>query len=230
LELGGNAPVLVFPDVNVERVAQQAVTAKMRNAGQVCIAPQRFFVHNRIAEEFADHAARFAREMTLGNGLETSTDVGPMINAVQRERLSNMVTASAQSGAEVVTGGNRPDHAGYFYQPTVITGLNTDMPVYRDELFGPVMPIIQFSDVDEALSLANSLEYGLAAYVQTHDLNTAVHLYERLEFGMVAINDWLPSTPEMPFGGMKMSGMGRECGEEGLLEYLETKAVFMGGI
>jgi len=232
LELGGNAPVLVFPDVNVELVAQQAVTAKLRNAGQVCIAPQRFFVHSRIAEEFIEHTARFAKEVTLGNGLEISTDMGPMINAAQRERLNAMVTASALSGAEILTGGKRPDQLehGYFYQPTVITGLTTDMPVYRDELFGPVMPIIPFGDVDEAIAQANSLEYGLAAYVQTNDLKTATHLYERLEFGMVAINDWLPSTPEMPFGGVKMSGMGRECGEEGLLEYLETKAVYMGGI
>ncbi len=232
LELGGNAPVMIFPDVNVELVAQQAVTAKLRNAGQVCIAPQRFFVHSRIAEEFIEHTARFAKEVTLGNGLEISTDMGPMINAAQRERLNTMVTASAQSGAEILTGGKRPDQLerGYFYQPTVITGLTTDMPVYRDELFGPVMPIIPFGDVDEAIAQANSLEYGLAAYVQTNDLKTATHMYERLEFGMVAINDWLPSTPEMPFGGVKMSGMGRECGEEGLLEYLETKAVYMGGI
>lgn len=232
LELGGNAPVLIFPDVNVQVVAQQAVNAKLRNAGQVCIAPQRFFVHSRIVEEFIEHTARFAKEVTLGNGLETSTDMGPMINAIQRDRLNQMVTTAAGSGAEIVTGGGRPDHLerGYFYQPTILTGIHADMPVYREELFGPVMPIIPFGDADEAIMQANSLEYGLAAYVQTNDLKTATHLYERLEFGMVAINDWLPSTPEMPFGGVKMSGMGRECGEEGLLEYQEVKAVYMGGI
>lgn len=232
LELGGNAPVLVFPDVNVEIAAQQAVNFKLRNAGQVCIAPQRFFVHSRIAEEFIEHAARFANEVTLGNGLETSTDMGPMINATQRERLEKMVATSVNGGAEVVAGGKRPaqHERGYFYQPTVITGINTDMPVYREELFGPVMPVIPFGDVDEAVSLANSLEYGLAAYVQTNDLRIATHMYERLEFGMVAINDWLPSTPEMPFGGVKMSGIGRECGAEGLQEYQEVKAVFIGGI
>ncbi|MBE2271734.1 MAG: NAD-dependent succinate-semialdehyde dehydrogenase [Anaerolinea sp.] len=232
LELGGNAPVLIFPDVNVELVAQQAVAAKYRNCGQVCIAPQRFFVHSRIAEEFIDHAARFSREVTLGSGLETSTDTGPMINAIQRERVEKMIAESVAQGAEIVTGGKRPDHLprGYFFQPTLITQLNPAMPVYKDELFAPVMPVIPFADVDEAVAQANSLEYGLAAYVQTRDLNTAIHMYERLEFGMVAVNEWLPSTPEMPFGGMKMSGMGRECGAEGLSEYQEAKAVYMGGV
>lgn len=232
LELGGNAPVLVFPDVDVERVAQQAVAHKYRNCGQVCIAPQRFFVHSRIAEEFIDHAARFSREVTLGNGLESSTDVGPMINAAQRERLEGILARSVAQGAEIITGGARPDHLprGYFYLPTVVTNVTPDLSIYAEELFGPVMPIIPFDDVDEALHMANSLEYGLAAYVQTNDLTTAMRMYERLDFGIVSVNEWLPSTPEMPFGGVKASGMGRECGQEGLEEYLETKAVFIGGV
>jgi acyl-CoA reductase-like NAD-dependent aldehyde dehydrogenase len=230
LELGGNAPVLIFPDVDVEATAKAAVTAKYRNCGQVCIAPQRFYVHSRIAEEFIDRAARISQDLRLGSGLEATTDVGPMINAAQRERLDKIVRASVDEGAEVLAGGARADGRGYFYRPTVMTNLTPDMPVYREELFGPVMPIIPFDDADEALALANSTEYGLAAFVQTHDLNTAIHMYERLEFGMIAINDWLPSTPEMPFGGMKASGMGREYGQEGLREYMETKAVFIGGV
>lgn len=232
LELGGNAPVLIFPDVNVEATAKAAIAAKYRNCGQVCISPQRFFVHSRIAEEFIDHTSRMAQGLKLGSGLEATTDVGPMINATQRERLEKIINTSVQSGAQVLAGGSRPSDPGrgYFYNPTVITNLTPDMPAYREELFGPVMPIIPFDDVDEALALANATEYGLAAYVQTRDMNTAIRMYEGLEFGMVAVNDWLPSTPEMPFGGIKGSGMGREYGEGALHEYMETKSVFLGGI
>ncbi len=230
LELGGNAPVLIFPDVDVQATAKAAVTGKFRNAGQVCIAPQRFYVHSQIAEEFIDHTVNFSKALRLGNGMESSTDMGPMINAVQRERLERMVKASVEEGAAVLAGGTRPAGRGYFYEPTVITNLTPDMPVYREELFGPVMPIIPFDDADQALALANATEYGLAAFVQTHDLNTAIRMYEGLEFGIVAVNDWLPSTPEMPFGGMKASGLGREYGQEGLHEYMETKAVFIGGV
>ncbi|MFN8450190.1 MAG: NAD-dependent succinate-semialdehyde dehydrogenase [Anaerolineae bacterium] len=229
LELGGNAPVLIFPDVDVEATAKAAVNARYRNCGQVCIAPQRFFVHSRIAEEFIDHATRISRDLRLGSGLEATTDVGPMINAAQRERLERIVRASVDEGAEVLVGGARAEGRGYFFRPTVITNLTPDMPAYREELFGPVMPVVPFDDADQALAMANATEYGLAAYVQTHDLNTAIRMYERLEFGMIAVNDWLPSTPEMPFGGMKASGMGREYGQEGLHEYMETKAVYIGG-
>jgi acyl-CoA reductase-like NAD-dependent aldehyde dehydrogenase len=155
-----------------------------------------------------------------------------MINAAQRERLEKIVGASVAEGAEVLAGGSRPETLprGYFYSPTVITNLTPDMPVYTQELFGPVMPIIPFEDEDQALVMANATEYGLAAFVHTHDLNRAIRIYEGLEFGMVSVNDWLPSTPEMPFGGMKASGMGREYGQEGLHEYLETKSVYIGGV
>lgn len=232
LELGGNAPVLIFPDVSVESTAKAAVASKYRNAGQVCIAPQRFFVHSQIAEEFIDHAARFTKSLRLGSGLQAETDVGPLINATQRERLERIIKASVASGAEVLAGGARPDHLprGYFYQPTVVTNVTPDMPVYREELFGPVMPIIPFDDPEQALALANATEYGLSAYVHTRDMNTAIRMYEGLEFGIVSVNEWLPTTPEMPFGGTKASGMGREYGQEGLREYMEPKSVFIGGV
>jgi acyl-CoA reductase-like NAD-dependent aldehyde dehydrogenase len=232
LELGGNAPVIILPDVNVETVAKQAVTAKYRNNGQVCIAPQRYYVHSQVVEEFTDCAARFSREMRLGSGLQATTDVGPMINATQRDRVETMVRDAVAQGAEILTGGSRPDSLprGYFYMPTVVSNLSPEMRIYGEEIFGPVMPIVPFSDIEEVLKLANSTDYGLAAYVQTNNLNTAIRMYEGLEFGMVAINEWLPSTPEAPFGGMKGSGMGREVGQEGLYEYLETKAVFIGGV
>ncbi|MDZ4769567.1 MAG: NAD-dependent succinate-semialdehyde dehydrogenase [Chloroflexota bacterium] len=232
LELGGNAPVLIFPDVDVAAIAQAAVNSKTRNNGQVCIAPQRFLVHSQIAEEFIERAAASMAKLKLGAGREEATQVGPLINAVQRDRLAHLVDESVGMGAQVITGGGRPSEfeRGYFYCPTVIAGVTPDMPVYRDELFGPVMPVVAFDDADHALALANDTEYGLAAYVHTRDLNTAIRIYEGLEFGIVGVNDWMPTTPEMPFGGMKASGLGREYGSEGLHEYMEIKSVFIGGI
>lgn len=231
LELGGNAPVIVFPDVNVEEVAKQAVQFKYRNNGQVCISPQRFFVHSRIVEEFAERTAAISQNLRLGSGLLEDTDAGPLINARQRERVEQMVGAAKLEGAEVLAGGNRPTtiERGYFYSPTVLMNIRTDMQIYREEIFGPVMPILTFSEPEEALAHANALEYGLAAYVQTNNLNTAIKMYEDLEYGIVAVNEWMPSTPEAPFGGMKGSGMGRECSTEGLFEYTEVKTVFIGG-
>jgi acyl-CoA reductase-like NAD-dependent aldehyde dehydrogenase len=231
LELGGNAPVLVFPDVNVKSVAQQSVAWKYRNAGQVCVAPQRFYVHSRIAEEFVEHAAEFSRALKVGNGLHKGTDTGPLINAVQRDRVETLVAEAVGAGAEALTGGARPGDMpkGYFYSPTVITNLSSDSRLYREEIFGPVMPIIPFSEPEEALKLANDTPYGLAAFVQTNDMNTSIRMYEGLEFGMVCINDWLPATPEAPFGGIKQSGLGRESGSEGIQDYLETKTVYTGG-
>lgn len=231
LELGGNAPVIVFPDVNVEEVAKQAVQFKYRNNGQVCISPQRFFVHSRIVEEFAERTAAISQNLRLGSGLLEDTDAGPLINARQRERVEQMVGAAKLEGAEVLAGGNRPTtiERGYFYSPTVLMNIRTDMQIYREEIFGPVMPILTFSEPEEALAHANALEYGLAAYVQTNNLNTAIKMYEDLEYGIVAVNEWMPSTPEAPFGGMKGSGMGRECSTEGLFEYMEVKTVFIGG-
>jgi acyl-CoA reductase-like NAD-dependent aldehyde dehydrogenase len=231
LELGGNAPVIIFPDVDVEKTARAAVTAKYRNNGQVCIAPQRFLVHSRILEEFTDHAARLSQELRLGSGLDAQTDVGPLINARQRERVEAMVADARREGAEVLAGGSRPGalERGYFFEPTVLMNIRPEMRIYRDEIFGPVMPILGFSEPEEALAMANALEYGLAAYVQTGSLNTAIAMVEGLEYGMVAVNDWIPSAPEAPFGGMKGSGMGRECSTEGLLEYMDVRTVFLGG-
>ena len=232
LELGGNAPVIIFPDVNVAEVARLSVIWKYRNSGQVCVAPQRFYVHNRIADEFTEHAAAASRALKLGNGLAKGTDAGPLINAVQRDRVEALVAEAVAAGAEALTGGSRPDDLprGYFYSPTVLTGLSDSMRISREEIFGPVMPIIRFEDTEEVLSAANATPYGLAAFVQTNTMNTAIRMYEGLEFGMICVNDWLPATPEAPFGGVKQSGFGRECGIEGLEEYMESKTVFLGGV
>jgi acyl-CoA reductase-like NAD-dependent aldehyde dehydrogenase len=230
LELGGNAPTIIFPDVNVEKIARMAMDFKYRNAGQVCIAPQRFYVHSKIVEEFIDHSVRLTQGYKLGNGLEKTTEIGPLINARQRERVEAIVATAQQEGGEILTGGSRPENLskGYFFKPTVMTGIKEEAQIWHDEIFGPVLPITPFEEVEQVIHLANNTEYGLAAYVQTNDLNTAIYAYEHLEFGMVAINDWLPSTPEAPFGGIKQSGMDRECGAEGLESYLETKTVYIG--
>lgn len=232
LELGGNAPILIFPDVDLETVAQQSIAWKYRNCGQVCVSPQRFFVHSQIVEEFTDYVTKFANELRVGNGLDEATDVGPLINAKQRDRVETLVGKAVQAGAEVLAGGGRPSHldAGYFYQPTILASVNEQMNIYHEEIFGPVLPILPFDDVDEAIQRANATEYGLTAFVQTKDLNTALTVSERLEYGMVCINDWLPATPEAPFGGVKQSGFGRECGLEGLEDYMETKTVFIGNV
>lgn len=229
LELGGNAPVIIMPDVNVEVVAKTAVATKFYNNGQMCTSPQRFLVHESIADEYIELVTARAGGLKVGNGLEKDTRVGPMINAIQRDRLEAMV---ANAEAEVVLGGARPTDLdkGYFYQPTILTGVSPDSQIYKEEIFGPVMPITTFSDVDEAIALANDTDYGLMSFVWTNDLNTATRAYERLEFGMVGVNEWFPQTTEAPFGGWKQSGMGTELGQEGLSDYLETKLVAIGGL
>ncbi len=229
LELGGNAPVLVFPDVDVSKVAKTAVTWKYRNCGQVCVAPQRFFVHETIYDEFTKVAAEASAQLKVGHGLQ-GNDVGPLINAKQLGRVEELVTSSRSQGAKVLTGGNRKSGKGYFFEPTVVTNVQPGISVYDEEIFGPVMPIMSFGNAEEVLKHANDTEYGLAAFVMTNDLNTSIKMSEGLEYGMVCINDWLPATAEAPFGGIKGSGMGRETGSEGLLEYLETKTIFTGGV
>lgn len=232
LELGGNAPVLIFPDVDLEQVAASAVTAKFRNGGQVCISPQRFFVHGAVADKFAASAKSLVSKLQLGNGLEPESSVGPLINARQRDRVEEMVAAAHAAGASVCLGGRRPADRprGYFYEPTVITEVPPETSLFQNEIFGPVMPIATFQDADEAIAQANSTRYGLAAYVWTNDLRTAMRVAERLEFGMVGVNEWTPQSTEVPFAGWKESGLGREAGAEGLEEYLETKLIAFGGL
>jgi succinate-semialdehyde dehydrogenase len=232
LELGGNAPVIVLPDVDAERIAAGAVTSKFRNNGQVCVAPQRFFVHRRVAAPFGEVAASRASALHLGDGLERATQVGPLINARQRDRVEVLVSEAVRAGAELRTGGHRPEQLsrGYFFEPTVLASVDPGMSVFREEIFGPVMPIVEFDDLEEAIALANDTPYGLAAYVWTNNLTSAIRASEGLHFGMVGVNDWAPHATEGPFGGWKQSGMGHESGAEGLAEYLETKLVTIGGV
>ncbi len=231
LELGGNAPVIVFPDVpDLGRVAALAARFKARNAGQVCIAPQRYFVHASVAEEFTARVVDAMRDLKVGHGLEDGVQVGPLINARQLGRVEELVASAAADGARVALGGARLQRSGYFYAPTVVTDVTPGSRLYEEEIFGPVLPITTFTTASEVLALANATEYGLAAYLFTADLNTAIAMAERLEFGMVGVNDWMPVSPEAPFGGVKGSGIGRETGSEGIQEYMEQKAVFIGGV
>lgn len=232
LELGGNAPVLIFPDSNIDHVSKGAVATKYRNAGQVCNGPQRFFVHEQVLNEFVDKVVPQVKALQVGNGLEREIEVGPIINAIQRERIENLVAEDVSRGVEVVAGGGRPSglDKGYFYQPTVLMNATPEHRIYSEEVFGPVMPIVSFADFDEAIHLANQTHYGLAAYVFTNDLNTSIKAYEGLEFGMVGVNEWFPQGTEAPFIGWKSSGLGSEAGAEGLEDYLESKLVSIGSI
>lgn len=232
LELGGNAPVLIFPDVDVKAVAKAAVAARYRNCGQVCIAPQRFLIHGKISDAFLEEMVPHVKALRVGHGADPETHVGPLINARQRDRVEALVEEAARGGVQVLAGGARPAHLerGYFYAPTILGGVKPEMPVYSEEIFGPVMPVASFEDLDEALAIANGTEYGLSAYVWTNDLRTAVRASEGLEFGMVGVNEWSPHSTEAPFGGRKASGLGHESGQEGLEEYLETKLISYGGV
>jgi len=227
LELGGSAPVLVFPDVDLDWAAKQSVASKFRNNGQVCVAPQRFYVHNDVHEQFLDKVHDLVSALKVGNGLDKETNLGPLVTAMQRDKVEALTVDAVAKGATVVVGGSRPSERahGYFFEPTVLTGIGPDMRIAREEVFGPVMPVVPFHSVEEALALANDTEYGLAAYVMTHDLNTSIRMYEGLEFGIVGVNDMLPTATEAPFVGMKQSGVEREQGSEGLHKYLETKMV-----
>jgi len=232
LELGGNAPVLIFPDVDLAQVAASAVTAKFRNAGQVCVSPQRFFVHSSISAKFTEHVMSNVAKLRVGEGVEPGSTVGPPINARQRDRIEEMVGEARTSGAGIPMGGRRPvgRKRGYFYEPTVVTNIDSETPLFQAEIFGPVLPIATFDDVDRAIAQANSTRYGLSAYVWTNELRMAMRAAERLEFGMVGVNEWAPQSTEAPFVGWKESGVGRESGAEGLEEYLETKLIAFGGL
>jgi acyl-CoA reductase-like NAD-dependent aldehyde dehydrogenase len=226
LELGGNAPVLVLPDVDVEAVAAGAVRTKLRNAGQVCISPQRFFVHARIADRFADAAEAAMRREVVGHALDPATTVGPLITARQRDRVADLVARSVTAGARLRLGGRAPDRPGWFYEPTLLLDVPPEAPVLREELFGPVLPVVAFDDLAAALAAANDTDYGLAAYVWTADAALAEQLADQLAFGLIGLNDWSPVGPDVPFGGVKQSGLGRESGLAGVHEYCELQTRF----
>ncbi len=225
MELGGNAPFLVFEDADVDAAVDGAMIAKMRNMGEACTAANRFLVHESVAAEFAEKLGARMGALTVGRGQDDGVDVGPLINAAAVEAVSGLVTDAVHDGATVVTGGSAPDGPGYFYSPTVLTGVPADSQINREEIFGPVAPITTFTTEEEAVERANATEYGLTSYVYTRDLARTVRLAESLDFGMVGVNTGLVSNPAAPFGGVKASGFGREGGFEGIEEYLDTTYV-----
>jgi succinate-semialdehyde dehydrogenase/glutarate-semialdehyde dehydrogenase len=229
LELGGHAPFIVFPDADPEVGAKIAVTGKFRNNGQVCIAPSRFYVHKDVQKKFTEATVEFAKALKLGNGLDAGVEIGPMFEKKAMEATTGLIDDARQHGAKVLTGGTRSNRfdKGHFFEPTVLSNISGDMKLMTEEPFAPVMPILDFSKLDDVIAAANNTRYGLAAYVFTNDLTVAWKMAEGIEAGIIGINDPVPATPQCPFGGMKESGLGRELGHEGLEAYLETKYVSM---
>jgi succinate-semialdehyde dehydrogenase/glutarate-semialdehyde dehydrogenase len=225
MELGGNAPFLVFDDADIDDAVSGAVVAKMRNGGEACTAANRFHVAAPVAQEFAEKLAARLGAMKVGRGTEEGVEVGPLIDAAQRDKVAELVDDALGKGARVLTGGRAGDGPGYFFDPTVLAEVPADARLLKEEIFGPVAPIRAFDGEDEAVAAANDTEFGLVAYVYTRELKRALRVCEALETGMVGLNQGLVSNPAAPFGGIKQSGFGREGGPEGIAEYLETKYV-----
>ncbi|MEO7125535.1 MAG: NAD-dependent succinate-semialdehyde dehydrogenase [Nakamurella sp.] len=225
MELGGNAPFVVFGDADLDRAVDGAMLAKMRNIGEACTAANRFIVHESVAEEFGRKLAARMAALTIGAGIDDGVEVGPLVDAVAVAKVSELVADAIDAGAQVLTGNTPIDGPGHFYTPTVLQNVPTTARMFTEEIFGPVAPITTFVTDDEAIALANATEFGLVSYAFTKDLTRAITVAERLESGMVGINQGIVSNPAAPFGGIKSSGLGREGGPEGIEEYLETKYV-----
>jgi succinate-semialdehyde dehydrogenase/glutarate-semialdehyde dehydrogenase len=225
MELGGNAPFLVFADADLDAAVRGAMIAKMRNIGEACTAANRFFVHSDLVDEFSRRLAEQMGALRIGRGSEEGVDVGPLIEAKARDKVQQLVDDAVARGAQVLVGGEPVDGPGYFYRPTVLVDVPPDAEMVSTEIFGPVAPITSFTDEQQVLAAANNTPFGLVGYVYTSDLRRALRVCERLEAGMVGLNQGLVSNPAAPFGGVKHSGLGREGGTVGIEEFLETKYV-----
>ncbi|PIC82991.1 NAD-dependent succinate-semialdehyde dehydrogenase [Sporosarcina sp. P1] len=229
MELGGHAPFIVFEDADIELAVEGLVKGKFSSTGQQCVCPNRIYVHENIAGEFAEALRRKTEEIKVGNGLDEETGMGALINGEAVERMDRQVEDAVTQGAVLVCGGRRltegEHEKGFFYPPTILSGVTEEMLITREETFGPVIPLLTFSTAEEVLERANDTEYGLAAYFYTRDLSLVYRMSERLEYGMVGVNDVSPFSVQAPFGGVKESGLGREGGKYGLDDYLETKLI-----
>jgi succinate-semialdehyde dehydrogenase/glutarate-semialdehyde dehydrogenase len=228
MELGGNAPFLVLADADLDAAVAGALVAKMRNVGEACTAANRFYVQRAVADEFCGRLAERMGELAIGPGLQEGVRVGPLINDAAVTKIEQLVEDACARGGEVVLGGRRLDRPGSFFAPTVVRGVAAGSRLLREEIFGPVAPVVAFDDLDEAIALANDTEYGLVSYVYTRDLARGLAIGEALDAGMIALNRGLVSDPAAPFGGTKQSGIGREGGHAGLLDYTETKYFALG--
>jgi succinate-semialdehyde dehydrogenase / glutarate-semialdehyde dehydrogenase len=225
MELGGNAPFIVFGDADIDAAVEGAMLAKMRHSAETCTAANRFFVHAAVAEEFTAKFADAMAAINIGNGLDAGVTCGPMINAKAVDTIDELVVGAIDGGARALVGAARGTGAGYFYEPTVLGNVAPDAAITREEIFGPVAPVIHFDDTDEMIAQANNTEMGLSAYVYTRDLSLGLSVSERIQAGMVGLNRGSVSDPAAPFGGMKQSGLGREGASEGIYEFCETQYI-----
>jgi succinate-semialdehyde dehydrogenase/glutarate-semialdehyde dehydrogenase len=225
MELGGNAAFIVFPDADLDQAVEGALAAKMRNSGEACTAANRMYVHADVIDAFGERLAKRMADLPVGRGVEDGVRVGPLIDAVARDKVEALVKDAVERGAQVLTGGEPLDGPGYFFPPTVLTGVPGSARMRHEEVFGPVAPLTSFSTEEEVVAAANDTEYGLVDYVFTNDLSRALRVAEALEAGMVGLNQGVVSNPAAPFGGIKASGLGREGGSAGIDEFLETKYI-----
>jgi succinate-semialdehyde dehydrogenase/glutarate-semialdehyde dehydrogenase len=230
LELGGNAPFIVFDDADLDAAAEGAIVSKYRNAGQTCVCANRLFVHDKVYDAFADKLATRVKALKVGAGTEAGVTQGPLINADALAKVEEHVKDATTQGAKVVTGGKRHARGGQFYEPTVLAGVTPQMMIFREETFGPVAPLIRFRDDAEVIELANRTEFGLASYFYSRDIGRIWRVAEALEYGMVGVNTGLITTEVAPFGGVKQSGLGREGSKYGIEEFVEVKYICFGGI
>ncbi|MEE9334581.1 MAG: NAD-dependent succinate-semialdehyde dehydrogenase [Granulosicoccaceae bacterium] len=230
MELGGNAPFIVFDDAHIDRAVTGAIASKYRNSGQTCVCTNRFFVQTGIYDQFIEKFNAAVNALSVGDGAKEGVQQGPLIDTAAVEKVEELLRDATQSGATVVAGGKRHKLGGSFFEPTVITGVSSDMRIAKEEIFGPVSSVIKFDSENEVLTMANDSEYGLACYCYTTDLGRAFRMTEQLEYGLVGINEGIITTPEAPFGGMKESGIGSEGGSRGIDEYLNTQYACIGGL
>lgn len=230
MELGGNAPFIVFEDADLDAAVEGALVSKYRNAGQTCVCSNRLIVQDTVYDAFVEKLVHATRDLRVGDGMDEGVTIGPLINKQAADDVSKLVEDSVAAGAGVALGGSMHQLGGYFYQPTVLTDVTADMPVFRNEIFGPVAPVTRFSDEDEAIALANDTEFGLASYFYTRDIGRVWRVGEALEYGIVGINEGLISNAMAPFGGIKESGSGREGSVYGIDDYVEIKYMLMGGL
>ena len=230
LELGGNAPLIVFDDCDMDQAIRGAMASKYRNAGQTCVCANRILVQGGVYDEFSSRFAQAVGELQVGSGLTEGVTQGPLIDMAAVEKVEEHIQDALAKGARLVVGGERHSLGGQFFRPTVLAGATTEMKVASEETFGPVAPLFRFETEDQAIEMANNTEFGLAAYFFSRDIGRIWRVSEALEYGMVGINEGIISTEVAPFGGYKESGLGREGAREGLHEFLETKYLCMGGI
>ncbi|MFZ1814666.1 MAG: NAD-dependent succinate-semialdehyde dehydrogenase [Rhizobiaceae bacterium] len=230
MELGGNAPFIVFNDADLERAVQGAMAAKYRNSGQTCVCTNRFLVQSKIYHKFVDRLSEEAARLKVGNGLEDGTQQGPLIDMKAVEFMETMIADAVKKGGKIATGGKRHKLGGSFFEPTVIANAKQRMRFSKEEIFGPVAPVFKFRTEEEAIAMANDTAFGLACYFYTQDLGRAHRVMEGLKYGLIGVNEGLITTVEAPFGGLKESGLGKEGGHQGIEDYLDSKYVCVGGL